>query len=391
MLVLLVALPLCAISPGPLIVERHSSGWLELRLNRPDKLNALSVELVDALWEQTNAARERKVKGVLLTAEPGRAFCAGGDIREVSSLPLADGQAFLAKEYAVMLALHDLNREKPVVALADGFVIGAGGGLFMSAGTRIASSTTTFSMPECVLGITPDCGASDFYSAGNSMPPALGRWAALTGARLDVPIMSSTGLATHVACTTADDTAAALASLRTRVLACPDGASLAAALEPEKTAASTAAATVQDDLLPRLEAAAERVFGASGVEQLFPLLEAERSAAAAQSDTDVEAWAADAMAKMSRGCPAALVMAHSISCAKLGESPGARRAQALGMEYAANAALAGRADFQEGVACAVGSQKGAVPRWAHGSIDEALRDPQVATLVAAVAGAEPLS
>ena len=147
-----------AVSPGPLIVERHATGWLELRLNRPEKLNALSVDLVDALWEQTVAARAPEVKGVLLTAAPGRAFCAGGDIREVAGLPLADGQTFLRKEYMLMLALHELRAQKPVVALADGFVIGAGAGLFMAAGTRVATLASTFSMPECVLGMCAAAG-----------------------------------------------------------------------------------------------------------------------------------------------------------------------------------------------------------------------------------------
>jgi enoyl-CoA hydratase/carnithine racemase len=49
-------------------------------------------------------------------------------------------------------------------------------------------------MPECVLGIVPDCGATDFLTA---LPGSLGRWAAFTGARFDASLMASTGLATH--------------------------------------------------------------------------------------------------------------------------------------------------------------------------------------------------
>ena len=150
------------LSSAPLLIERHSSGWLELTLNRPDKLNALSSQLIDSLMEQVVVARSADVTGVLLTAAPGRAFCAGGDIREAASLPLADGRDFLRREYLLMLALKELNAEKPVVALADGFILGAGAGLFMAADARVMSVGSSFAMPECVLGIVPDTGASDF-------------------------------------------------------------------------------------------------------------------------------------------------------------------------------------------------------------------------------------
>lgn len=132
---MLIASIAATIGAAPLIVERHATGWLELRLNRPDKLNALSVDLIGALTEQVGLARSADVAGLLLTATPGRAFCAGGDIREVAALPFDAGRAFLRQEYSLMLALHELCEDKPVVALADGYVIGAGAGLFMSAGT----------------------------------------------------------------------------------------------------------------------------------------------------------------------------------------------------------------------------------------------------------------
>ena len=155
----------CVGLASPLLVERHGSGWLELTLNRPDKLNALSSELIDSLSEQVAVARaDEDVKGLLLTAAPGRAFCAGGDIREAAAMPLADGQDFLRREYELMLALKELNAAKPVVALADGFVLGAGAGLFMAADTRITSLNSQFAMPECVLGIVPDTGATDYMS-----------------------------------------------------------------------------------------------------------------------------------------------------------------------------------------------------------------------------------
>ena len=161
-------LTLTALSAIALLdVQLHPSGLLELRLAREAKLNALNPELISLLNEQASRATEdAEVKGVLLTANPrpkgAPAFCAGGDIKGVSELPLADGKQFLNDEYTLMLRLHELNRIKPVIALANGLAFGAGAGLFMSAGTRIVTDVSSLAMPECVLGIIPDCGGTEF-------------------------------------------------------------------------------------------------------------------------------------------------------------------------------------------------------------------------------------
>jgi enoyl-CoA hydratase len=378
-------LQLVALTLGsPLHVTRHASGWLELTLNRPEKLNALSSELVNLLSEQAVSARAPGVKGVLLTASPGRAFCAGGDIREVAAMPLTGGQEFLRQEYQLMQTLKELNAEKPVVALADGFVIGAGGGLFMAAGTRIASLSSSFSMPETVLGIVPDVGASDFLPM---MPGQLGRWAALTGARLAAPMMAATGVATHaIVAEEGEAYDSYLQLVRERILASDGVVQLASSLRDEYAAARAVAEFVGEETLGALDAAAARTFGA-GLEQLDERLTAECDT----EDETVAAWAKDARARLRKSCPAALLVADECARAKLGDEPTARRAGALGMEFAANIALAGSADFQEGVSCAVGAKKGERPVWRHASVDAAAADPAVQAVLEAVRSAPPLT
>ena len=380
-------LSVVGLSSPPLLVQRHPSGWLELTLNRPDKLNALSSELIDSLQEQVIAAGCADIKGVLLTAAPGRAFCAGGDIREAASVPLADAQNFLRREYRLMLTLKELNAAKPVVALAEGFVFGAGAGLFMSADTRIVSASSTFAMPECVLGIVPDTGASDFLRA---MPGSLGRWASLTGARLAAPMMAATGLATHAM--EADEGGGygtSRAELRERLLACGSTEQLEASLSREGAAARAVAKAVGVERLESLSAAAERCFG-PGLEQADENLASEYAAALLDEDEALAAWANDARAKLSRAEPAALLLADECLRVSLGENAVARRAKALGVELAANCKLAGRPAFQEGVSCAVGAKKGEVPRWEHSSVQAAAADPAVAAILEAVREAEPL-
>uniref|UniRef100_A0A7S3EYC1 Enoyl-CoA hydratase/isomerase domain-containing protein n=1 Tax=Haptolina ericina TaxID=156174 RepID=A0A7S3EYC1_9EUKA len=103
------------------------------------------------------------------------------------------------------------------------------------------------------------------------------------------------------------------------------------------------------------------------------------------------AWASDARKKLAKGSPAALLIASEIAQMSLGDSPTARRSKALGIEFAANSALVGRGDFEEGVSCAVGTKRGERPRWEHANIAAAAADPKVCEILELVSNAEPLT
>jgi enoyl-CoA hydratase/carnithine racemase len=387
---------------SPLLVTTHANSVLELRLNRPSKLNSLTGELVDLLAEQVaRAAADDGVSAVLLSAE-GKAFCAGGDIKAAAALPVPERCDFLRREYSLMLALHQLQRTKPVLALANGYVFGAGGGLFMAAGTRICSSAASFSMPECVLGIVPDCGATDFLTA---LPGSLGRWAAFTGARFDASLMASTGLATHSIHEAAGED---IDSLRERLISCDGDAD--ALYEALGQACCPTRGTATAPGLAALEGTTARVFGRgppSGggggggdatalklnqisleLEQLDAKLAAEPEAATS--------WAPAARAQLARASPAALLVTHAASHALTTArdstaDPHLRRAHALGIELTANQALGSLwGGFEEGVACAVGVKRGEAPRWRHGSVAEAAADPEVREILDRVGRALPL-
>ena len=220
--------------------------------------------------------------GVLLTATRGRAFCAGGDIRQVAS-DVTSGPEFLRKEYSLILALHEIRQEKPLVSLADGIIFGADGGLFIAAGTRIVTVDSSFSMPEIALGIIPDCGATDWLS-GDYMPRYLGQWAALTGARLASPMMGATGLATHMVLGgDKDQTRASVQELRARLVACPDASAVATALHHEEVTCRAVAERVGAVTFTALEHAANRAFG-PGLDGLDERLMAMENVAKAAAD-----------------------------------------------------------------------------------------------------------
>jgi hypothetical protein len=99
---------------------------------------------------------------------------------------------------------------------------------------------------------------------------------------------------------------------------------------------------------------------------------------------------AAARAKLARASPAALLVSFEALQLVLPTDPRIRRAKALGIELAANEALSVRADFDEGVACAVGYRKGKAPRWEHQSVRAAAADPAMQAMLDAVRRASPI-
>ena len=251
----------------------------------------------------------------------------------------------------------------------------------MSCRTRIATESSFISMPECVLGITPDVGASDWLFS--SLPDRnVGLLAGLTGARLQAPAMAATGLLTHMVTTTdandAECIAQQAADVSARLLAAPP-ADLEELLEVEAVRARTVAAAAGQTELRRWAAEADAAATAAAA-----VVPTEGAAA------KLGAWADWTAGKMARGCPAALLVAFECSQTTFEGDTSARRAQALGTELVANQLLAARADFQEGVACAVGNKKGKAPMWSHSSLEEAACDPEIVQILEAVRSAEPL-
>lgn len=136
----------------PLIRRNLEEGILELRLNRPDRLNALTAPLIVDLVRALEALREdRSTRVVILTGE-GNGFCAGADLQEPAApgvFPGTDGMSPLGFVYKfqewvarVVLALHEC--EKPVIAAVNGACVGGGFALALAADVRVASSKARF-------------------------------------------------------------------------------------------------------------------------------------------------------------------------------------------------------------------------------------------------------
>jgi len=161
------------------VITSIDQGTGYLTLNRPEVLNALSSAMIDYLAEVLAAwAEDDQVERVVLAGR-GRAFCAGADVRELRQAVIEgriDPVDFLRREYDLDLMVAQYA--KPVTARMSGIVMGGGMGLTVHASHRQVDATTTMAMPETIIGLWPDVGATYHLAR---MPGELGTWMALTG------------------------------------------------------------------------------------------------------------------------------------------------------------------------------------------------------------------
>jgi enoyl-CoA hydratase len=182
-------------------------------LNRPQALNAVSHRMVLALTRQLmDWEADEGITRIVVTASGGRAFSAGGDLRDLYDLGRAgrheEALSFFRAEYALN-TLIKLYR-KPYVALIDGIVMGGGVGISVHGSHRVAGDRFVFAMPEVGIGFFPDIGATWFLPR---LPGELGTYCALTAERVGVDDAVAAGIATHrVASSRFPDLAQALCS-----------------------------------------------------------------------------------------------------------------------------------------------------------------------------------
>ena len=141
-----------------IITERTDS--LEIiRLNRPDKLNTLSAEMILALSDLfTKLTTQPDLRSIILTGNGDTAFCAGTDIAELKDLN--NDQALDTYERGQALCNQIEDSSVPVIAAVNGIAAGAGCELALACHLRIASANAKFSLPETRLGIIAAYGGT---------------------------------------------------------------------------------------------------------------------------------------------------------------------------------------------------------------------------------------
>ncbi len=131
-----------------------------ITINRPDKLNALNKTVIEELSEAIDEVNTNpEIRSAIITGSGAKAFVAGADISEFSSLDATGGKA-LAKRGQDLVFSKIENSSKPIVAAVNGFALGGGCELAMSCHFRIASDSAKFGQPEVNLGLIPGYGGT---------------------------------------------------------------------------------------------------------------------------------------------------------------------------------------------------------------------------------------
>jgi len=191
-------------------------------MNRPEALNALSLQLTLDLGAAIRRAVADDVRAVVLTGN-GRAFCSGGDLREMQSMWEREGriEAFLEDPLA---ALHDvikLIRETPIpfIAAVNGVCAGAGTNFALACDLVVAADNATFNEAFVRIGLSPDCGGTYF------LPRAIGEKLAaelfMTGGTIDAERALQIGMINRVV--PVDDLQAETAKFAAKLSMAPTG------------------------------------------------------------------------------------------------------------------------------------------------------------------------
>ena len=146
------------------VLEERKGNVAVIRLNRPDKLNALNVELGRGLVHALlHASQDSSVRAVVITGA-GRAFCAGGDLEFILDLRKRNAsdelKTLLEAGKEICLAIAAMT--KPVIAAVNGPAAGGGMNLALAADMRIASSQAGFAESFAKVGLYPDFGGTYF-------------------------------------------------------------------------------------------------------------------------------------------------------------------------------------------------------------------------------------
>ena len=150
------------------LLEALKDGVAVLTLNRPDRLNAMSPSMLDALLEALPRLAADPEVGVVVLTGAGRAFCSGGDVkamaegREFGGTTLGDKAQALRSRMEVSRWLHEMP--KPTIAMVRGAAAGAGMSLALACDLRVAGDTARFATAFARVGYAGDFGGSWFLT-----------------------------------------------------------------------------------------------------------------------------------------------------------------------------------------------------------------------------------
>ncbi|XP_014279320.1 3-hydroxyisobutyryl-CoA hydrolase, mitochondrial [Halyomorpha halys] len=256
-----------------------------ITLNKPKALNSINMKMTQAI--NAHLKKWEDQVSMVIIRGVGKAFCAGGDIKE--SVEKGPNNSQGAKEFFKLDYTNDYiiaNYKHPYIAIMDGYTMGSGVGLSINGRYQVATEKTLLAMPETAIGLFPDVGASYFLPR---LPGNMGMLIALTGSRLKGVDCVKVGLASHY-CNSEN-----IPGLVERLIA--TGGSVKA-IESTLNELCPNVNNLHFSLAGK-EKIVDTIFGLSSIESIFDALEKEGSD-----------WSKEVLATMKKMSPLSLKVTH---------------------------------------------------------------------------------
>jgi len=142
------------------LITTAKDAVLTITINRPEQLNALNSETIHELGTAlSKAEKDRAIRVIILTGAGDKAFVAGADIKEFANFGVEEGKKLSKKGHDELFNLVE-NLDTPVIAAINGYALGGGLELALSAHIRIASDNAVVGLPEVSLGVIPGYGGT---------------------------------------------------------------------------------------------------------------------------------------------------------------------------------------------------------------------------------------
>jgi enoyl-CoA hydratase len=171
-----------------------------MTINKPETLNALNTSVINQIDQACNEIRQRlddgeDIRCVIVTGAGEKAFVAGADISEMSTMNLTQARKFGVDCNRAFRNLETLPT--PVIAALNGFTLGGGFELALACDIRIASAKAKIAFPETGLGITPGSGGTQRLS--RLVGPAIAKEMIFTGRMIKADEAHALGIVNKVA------------------------------------------------------------------------------------------------------------------------------------------------------------------------------------------------
>jgi enoyl-CoA hydratase len=315
-------------SDQPVLISREGRIG-KVTLNRLKALNALTLDMCHSVEDALRAwAGDDRVEAVIIRQTGDRAFCAGGDVRQLFDGGVGLQHRFWRDEYRLNALIR--RYPKPYVAFVDGIVMGGGVGVSLHGSHRIVTEKVIFAMPETAIGMIPDVGASHDLAR---MPGEIGLYLGMTGAKLGTADSICAGFGTHAVSRAAlDDVERAIAK--------------GGAAAIDATLAANAFEPGQPSILAR-RAEIDRHFGYDSAEAVFAGLAADPSD-----------FARETLKTLETKSPTSLKLAFRL----IREARSKSFEDCLRTEWSVVCRLHEASDFAEGVRALI-IDKDNTPRW----------------------------